>query len=96
MVFVSLLDTDSACLRRRFRLRLLVDRIWLVKPRRLMTFPLLLTLNLLAAPLLVFILGILNFLVPFSIAHQALFFGVSSMAMLRPSSFGDTSSFARS
>jgi hypothetical protein len=35
-----------------------------VKPRRLMTFPFLLTLNLLAAPLFVFILGILDSLVP--------------------------------
>lgn len=41
--------------------------MWLVKPRRLMTFPPLLTLNLLAAPLFVFIFGILRFLVPFPI-----------------------------
>ena len=76
-------------------MRLLVDRIWLLKPRRLMTLPLLLTLNLLAAPLFVFILGILNFL-SLLVSCHALLFGVSSMAMLRPSSLGDTSSFAKS
>ena len=60
MFLTSTPDTVVACLSLRFRLRLLLDKMWLLKPLRRTILPLLLILNLLAAPRLVFIFGMLD------------------------------------
>jgi hypothetical protein len=86
---------DTVVERRRFLLRFfpLLESKWLLNPLFLLILPLPVTLNLLAAALLVLILGTV---ISFSARCFRPYFGVSSMAMLRPSRRGSMSTLAMS
>jgi len=92
--FLSAADTSVALRRRRFRFRSFFVRMWLLKARMRLSFPVLLLLIRLAAPRCVFIFGI--DLSPFFPGVQAqgpvfsylVFTGATTIDMTRPSIFG--------